>query len=140
MFWNYEFCKIKYQRFTLSGCKDIVIRKFEFNAKTQFLPKQNTFLFCIFDAQKLISSKGFKRQEKSFMRQFCHLKTIWLIRNLSTWNMTMLPHDKELFLPLSEYKVVHTIRTEKSQESKSRTFISKKVLFRDLNHHCSFIV
>ena len=22
----------------------------------------------------------------------------------------MLPHDKELFLPLSEYKVVHTIR------------------------------
>ena len=28
---------LKYQRFTLSGCRDIGIRKFEFVAKTQFL-------------------------------------------------------------------------------------------------------
>ena len=29
--------KLKYKRFTPSGCKDIVIRKFEFVSKTQFL-------------------------------------------------------------------------------------------------------
>ena len=28
---------LKHQRFTLSGCKDIKIRKFDFVAKTQFL-------------------------------------------------------------------------------------------------------
>ena len=28
---------LKYQRFTLSGCKDIGIRKFKFVAKTQFI-------------------------------------------------------------------------------------------------------
>ena len=30
---------LKYQRFTISGCKKIVIRKFEIVAKTQFLCK-----------------------------------------------------------------------------------------------------
>ena len=34
---NYELCQIKYQRFTLSGCKDKEVRKCEFVAKTQFL-------------------------------------------------------------------------------------------------------
>ena len=29
--------KLKYQRFTRSGCKDILIRKFKFLEKTQFL-------------------------------------------------------------------------------------------------------
>jgi len=28
---------LKYQRFTLSGCRDIKIRKFEYEAKTQIL-------------------------------------------------------------------------------------------------------
>jgi len=31
---------LKHQRFTLSGCKDIKIRKFDFVAKTQFLNLQ----------------------------------------------------------------------------------------------------
>ena len=35
---------LKYQSFTLSGCKDKGIRKFEFVAKTQFLCKQIHFL------------------------------------------------------------------------------------------------
>ena len=38
---------LKYQRSTQSGCKDKVIIKFEFEAKTQFrLGKENVFLLC----------------------------------------------------------------------------------------------
>ena len=36
---------LKYQRFTLSGCKEIGIRKFEFEAKAQF-SHGNLFLTC----------------------------------------------------------------------------------------------
>ena len=37
---------LKYQRFTLSGCRDIGIRKFEFVAKTQFLYAILLLRFC----------------------------------------------------------------------------------------------
>jgi len=35
--------RLKYQRFTSSGCKDIGIRKFEFVAKNHFLSTISTF-------------------------------------------------------------------------------------------------
>ena len=52
---------LKYQRFTLSGCKDIGIRKFKFVAKPQFLSftknkfsqKNPSFSFTILYAETL---------------------------------------------------------------------------------------
>ena len=51
---------LKVLRFTTSGCKDIVVRKFEFVAKTQFLfVFKHYFLF-----NKKIKEKFFLKESK----------------------------------------------------------------------------
>ena len=52
---------LKYQRFTPSGCKDIKIKKFEFDAKNQFL----------YPMLPLIKAQGFPQQ--NFSRYHCVL-------------------------------------------------------------------
>ena len=37
---------LKYQRFTPSDCKDVLVRKFEFVAKTQFPSNISILSFC----------------------------------------------------------------------------------------------
>ena len=58
---------VKYQRFTLSSCEDIDIRKFDFVVKTQFLSVISIFhLFVrvIFD----FDAKHFNIYERDFIR------------------------------------------------------------------------
>ena len=45
---------LKYQRFTLSGCRDKAIRKFKFVAKTQSIYKLGltVLIFCLFVSNK----------------------------------------------------------------------------------------